>query len=77
MVELAEALPGCVGGRMTGAGFGGCTVNLVNSESADAFAARIAESYRQRTGIAPEIYVCSAATGAGAESAESNGEARV
>jgi galactokinase len=68
MVESAEGLPGFWGGRMTGGGFGGCTVNLVNASDAKAFATKIAESYTQATGIRPDVYICFAADGAGADS---------
>jgi galactokinase len=64
MVEAAETLPGFCGGRMTGGGFGGCTVNLVRRENATEFAARIAERYRQATGIEAQVYRCSAENGA-------------
>jgi galactokinase len=64
MVESAEGLPGYCGGRMTGGGFGGCTVNLVRSESAADFSAKIAERYRRATGIDPQVYICSAEDGA-------------
>jgi galactokinase len=64
MVESAEGLPGYLGGRMTGGGFGGCTVNLVEAAESAVFAKKIAERYREATGIAPEIYVSSAADGA-------------
>ena len=64
MVEIAESLEGFCGGRMTGGGFGGCTVNLVKTESAQTFASHIAERYQSVTGIKPDIYVCSAANGA-------------
>ena len=67
MVNAAEGLPGWYGGRMTGGGFGGCTVNLVDSSAAGSFANKIAELYQAQTGIVPEVYVCSAADGAGAE----------
>jgi galactokinase len=70
MAELAESLPGYCGGRMTGGGFGGCTVNLVKNEDAKTFAEQIAERYQAATGIKPDVYVCSAANGA---SADSNG----
>ncbi len=66
MVESAENLHGYWGGRMTGGGFGGCTVNLVNAADAGKFAAQIASRYSQATGIKPDIYICSAADGAGA-----------
>ena len=63
MVEAAEDLPGFCGGRMTGGGFGGCTVNLVCQENAGEFAAKMAERYQRATGIAPHIYTCSAEDG--------------
>ena len=64
MVELAEGLPGYCGGRMTGGGFGGCTVNLVNAADTAAFTREIAGRYHQATGIKPDVYICSAADGA-------------
>ena len=64
MVEAAEGLPGFCGGRMTGGGFGGCTVNLVREESATDFAAQISERYQRATGITPQVYICSAEDGA-------------
>jgi len=69
MVEAAKGLPGWIGGRMTGGGFGGCTVNLVQREQANSFAAAIATRYHTEIGIHPDVYVCSAADGAGAEAA--------
>ena len=64
MVEAAQNLPGFVGGRMTGGGFGGCTVNLVRKENAEDFAKQIAERYREATGIRPQVYLCTAEDGA-------------
>jgi galactokinase len=64
MVDAAEGLPGFCGGRMTGGGFGGCTVNLVREEDAEDFAKQIAERYREATGIRPQVYLCSAEDGA-------------
>jgi galactokinase len=64
MLEAAQDLPGFCGGRMTGGGFGGCTVNLVRDESAAEFTAQIAERFRLATGINPQIYICSAEDGA-------------
>lgn len=68
MVESAAGLRGYWGGRMTGGGFGGCTVNLVTAADADAFAVEIARRYSRITGINPDVYVCSAADGAGTDS---------
>jgi galactokinase len=65
MVDLASDLPGLYGARMTGGGFGGCTVNLVQAQNVDEFHAKITEGYQRAIGIVPEIYVCSAAQGAG------------
>jgi galactokinase len=67
MVEVAAGLPGYHGGRMTGGGFGGCTVNLVASPQAEIFRGEIAERYRRQTGISPDIYICSPANGAHVE----------
>lgn len=64
LVDLTAASPGVYDARMTGGGFGGCTVNLVQSDAAAGFEAHIAETYRQATGIKPDIYVCEAAEGA-------------
>lgn len=66
MVEAAEGLPGYYGGRMTGGGFGGCTVNLVSAAEASGFAEEVRRRYRSKTGITPQIYICSAANGASA-----------
>ena len=67
MVEAAEGLPGYYGGRMTGGGFGGCTVNLLASGQAEAFRESIAKRYQEKTGISPDVYICSSADGAHAE----------
>ena len=64
MVELAQKIDGVYGARMTGGGFGGCTINLVRTEKTDEFRARVAEGYEQVTKIKPEIYVSNAANGA-------------
>jgi galactokinase len=63
MVELAEPAEGVYGARMTGGGFGGCTINLVRKDCVAAFKARISDGYERSTGRTPEIYVCSAAGG--------------
>jgi galactokinase len=63
MVELAGRASGVYGARMTGGGFGGCTINLVRKDCVAAFKASVSEGYERSTGRAPEIYVCSAANG--------------
>ncbi len=64
LVELAWKQPGVLGARMTGAGFGGCTVNLVRAEAADAFAAAVRQGYLDALGLTAEIYICQASDGA-------------
>jgi len=64
MVELAQDLPGLIGARLTGGGFGGCTINLVEQKDAAAFAKSLAERYEARTGITPQIHICHASGGA-------------
>jgi galactokinase len=64
MVAFANEVPGCVGARMTGGGFGGATINLVSASAVAEFTARVSERYAQATNIQPEIYVCSAADAA-------------
>lgn len=63
LVELALKLPGTIGSRMTGAGFGGCTVSLVHQNCLDEFVSNISNTYRDITGIKPEIYVSIPADG--------------
>jgi len=58
MVEIAETVEGVVGCRMTGAGFGGCTVNLIWDWLVDELAQRVSKRYKEKTGIKPEIYAC-------------------
>jgi len=65
MVEIASAQPGCWGARMTGGGFGGCAVALVDREAARAAAKGIASAYLDRMELQPAVYVCRAADGAG------------
>jgi galactokinase len=64
MVEAAHRLPGLIGARLTGGGFGGCTVNLVHADRAEKFAARLHDEYRAATGIDAEIYRCHASAAA-------------
>ncbi len=65
LVALAMELPGCYGARMTGGGFGGCTVNLVEEAQAESFREAIRRRYREATGIAADVYLCRASAGAG------------
>jgi len=65
MVDIAQGLAGCVGARLTGAGFGGCTVNLVESSVAETFAAELAKRYEAQTHKKPQVYICQASDGAG------------
>ena len=64
MVEIASKQPGLVGARMTGGGFGGCTINLVESAAVNDFRRKVAAEYSSRTGLTPEIYVSPASEGA-------------
>ena len=64
MVRIAQAMEGCYGARLTGAGFGGCTVNLVAREIVDTFARRLATEYESETGYHPEIYISHPSDGA-------------
>ena len=64
MVELANELPGLIGARLTGGGFGGCTINLVEQDKAKAFAEELGKRYAAKTGIEPQIHVCHASGGA-------------
>jgi galactokinase len=64
LVELALKQPGVLGARMTGAGFGGCTVNLVVAGAAEPFAEAVQEGYSKATGLNAEVYVCEASDGA-------------
>lgn len=65
MVRLAGENPGVYGARMTGGGFGGCTINLVQEAYVEDFQAKVAKGYERATGRVPEIYISSAADGAG------------
>jgi len=64
LVDLASSYSGVYGARMTGGGFGGCTVNLLRAEASDSFEQHIVRAYRDATGIIPETYVCEPGQGA-------------
>ena len=65
LAEEAWKTEGCIGSRMTGGGFGGCTVSIVKEEALDSFKKTISENYRARSGKTCEIYIADAADGAG------------
>ncbi|MGP8175343.1 MAG: galactokinase [Terracidiphilus sp.] len=64
MVALAQDLPGLIGARLTGGGFGGCTINLVEQNHAAAFVEALAGRYAAKIGIVPQIHICHASGGA-------------
>ncbi len=64
LVEIAVATPGCIGARITGGGFGGCTVNLVDEDAAEAFSETVRAGYKQRCNIEAQSYICTAVDGA-------------
>ena len=67
LVESARRAPGTLGARMTGAGFGGCTVNLVRSHSVPAFVEFVRREFRSKTGGECEVHVCRPSAGVGFE----------
>jgi galactokinase len=72
MVEIAATQPGLIGARMTGGGFGGCTINLVESAAVSDFRGNLAAAYSSETGLTPEIYVSPASEGAKGITLEEN-----
>lgn len=63
MVEASAGSAGLIGSRMTGGGFGGCTINLVKTEAVETLKEHVRVAYQQATGINPEIYVSTAGAG--------------
>jgi galactokinase len=66
LISVAEHAPGFLGGKLSGAGWAGCTVNLVVADQADAFAEAVRAGYARRAGTRPDIHICQAADGASA-----------
>ena len=64
MTAEAMKIEGVLGSRMTGAGFGGCTVNLVPEDRVDLFIEQVGKNYKEKTGITPEFYVSEISDGA-------------
>ena len=64
LVELAQSIPGCVGARLSGGGFGGITIHLVQKDAAESYGKRIAAAYQQKYGIVPEVIYCRIGGGA-------------
>jgi galactokinase len=65
MVEIAVTVPGVVASRMTGGGFGGCTVSLVTHGAEEALRTKVMRDYQARTGLTPKVYAVAAVDGAG------------
>jgi len=63
MVDAARKVNGVLGARMTGAGFGGCTVSLVHEDSIEQFKEQVGKEYTEKTGLVAEFYVCSIGNG--------------
>jgi galactokinase len=66
LVEIASACDGVYGARMTGGGFGGCTIALVRADVVEKVQSTITDAYKTKTGIIPDMYVCTASQGEGA-----------
>lgn len=64
MTRIAQSLEGCYGARLTGAGFGGCTVNLVEKNLAEEFSAALKNKYQAETSLAPEVFITHPSPGA-------------
>lgn len=68
LVELAHTIPGCVGARLSGGGFGGISIHLVRESEAENYCERLAAAYKLKTGKTIETIICSVGDGASAES---------
>lgn len=65
LVDLAQAMPGVIGSRITGGGFGGCTVSIVKNDAVDRFISEIGKTYQEKVGHEAEFYVVDIGDGAG------------
>jgi galactokinase len=63
LVRIASGLPGCLGARLTGAGFGGCTVNLVEASHSESFIRALKTGYQKATGRTANIFTCKPSDG--------------
>lgn len=64
LVELAQTVPGCLGARLSGGGFGGITIHLVEADAAQEYAKRVATAYESKAGVAAETIICNIGDGA-------------
>ena len=64
LVDLAQAMPGVIGSRITGGGFGGCTVSIVKNDAVDTFISEIGKAYKEKVGHGAEFYVVDIGDGA-------------
>jgi galactokinase len=76
LIEAAEAAPGFLGGKLSGAGWAGCTVNLVQTDRTGDFVEAVRTRYASATGITPEAHICRAADGAFGDDLTPSGPAR-
>ena len=64
LVDMAQAMPGVLGSRITGGGFGGCTVSIVRNDAVDGFISQIGKTYQEKVGHEAEFYVVDIGDGA-------------
>lgn len=64
LVDEAWKIPGVLGSRITGGGFGGCTVSIVKEEAIEEFQKKVGEEYKKKTGIDAEFYIVDIGDGA-------------
>ena len=64
LVELSRSVPGCIGARLSGGGFGGITIHLVRADEAETYCNRVCAAYKVQTGIDAEHFICSIGSGA-------------